>query len=157
MARDAEVGELGVSMRVDEDILRLDVTVNGALLMTIVEGIRELYGNFDRAWNRERGRLDLKEAALDVFHDDVAIGSVDADVVDADDVWVGERRCRAGLAQEVLRAVRRALRDGSHDLNRDRPIQQLVVAPVEGPHAAVARLLHDTVAALELESRTNPA
>src|SRR6266851_5063362 len=55
---ETEVEDLGLAARVDEDVRRLDVTVNDSLGMRRLERIRELNADIEQARDVERAAAD---------------------------------------------------------------------------------------------------
>ena len=105
---DAEVGDLGRALLVDEDVLGLDVAVDDALGV----GGAERAGDLDRVGDRLGDRQPavaadavLERLALDVLEDDERRAVVLAGVDDADDVGVVELRDGPRLAPEALELV----------------------------------------------------
>ena len=104
-ARDAEVHYLDVAIRLDHDVLRFDVTVDHAALMSNGKRLRNLAADF--------GRLALVDGAAFVdggfkvgsakeLHDDVVGFAVKAPVVDAYDVGALQVCGRSRFLAETL-------------------------------------------------------
>ena len=104
--RDAEVGELGAALRVEEDVRGLQVAVDDPVRVRMGEAGGDL--------GREPLRLEvgqrptaaealLERAAAEVFEDEVRPALGLADVVDPGDVRMGQRGDRAGLPDEPRR------------------------------------------------------
>ena len=86
---------------------------------------------------------------FDVLEDDVGVAAVLAGVDHRDDVGVGELGDRARLLAEALELVGLLGHLAVHHLDRDRPVEGLVVGQVDGRHAAAAELRLQPVAAGE--------
>jgi hypothetical protein len=134
-----EVGDLD-RLAGEQDVLRLDVEVGDAGVVGVVERVgdraEQLGGGL-----RVQPALGVEQAAerlaADVLHHDPGQPSLLAGVVDGDDVGVGEPGGGPGLPPELLGegAVAGQLRPGH--LDRDRPVELAVVAPVDDRHAAL--------------------
>jgi hypothetical protein len=101
---EAEVEDLHLSARRDEDVLRLDVAVNDALGMGLVQRVGDLDPHVDDAGRIQRPVSDQlgERLPVDVFHGDVADAALFADIVDVRDVGVRERRSRSRFPCEPL-------------------------------------------------------
>ena len=99
-----KVGQLGVAMLRDEDVVRLDVAVNDPGLMSRGEAV----GHADEQVNdlppgTRLRRMPLPEcASVNELGDEVLAALVFADVVDRQDVWMVERRRGLRLATEPV-------------------------------------------------------
>ena len=92
---DAEVGDLHVPAVGDEDVARLHVAVDDSLAVGDLERAGHADGDADRVVHRKRAAIAQDRgqvSSVDELHDDVllAIGTIGAVVIDADDVRVGE-------------------------------------------------------------------
>ena len=113
-ARDPEVGHLHDALRVDDDVVRLDVAVDDAVSVRVAQRSEDLARVGDRDRDRaEAARADelLQRPSLDVLHDDEVRAVGLAAVEDRDDVRVreagGVRRLAAEPLDELL-VVRRS-------------------------------------------------
>jgi hypothetical protein len=124
---DAEVGEQDAAVRGDEDVPRLDVAVDEPGVVGGVEGRRHARADVDRQLGAEAG-LHVEQLAqalaVDELHDDGLAALILEDVVDGDDVGVGQPGDRDRLAAEAL--------------GHDRVRGQARLEPLEG-HLAVER------------------
>ena len=112
----------------------------------------DLQGGVDRQGAREPDE-GLEVLALDEIHRNVLDAADLAQVVDADDVVVGDGPGEPHLGLEALddRGVGREL--GPDHLERDRGPQLLVFGLVDASHAAAAHLLDDAIAHTEGRAR----
>jgi hypothetical protein len=138
---DAEVAELHFAATRDHDVRRLDVAVNDAAEVGVLEGARDAERDDERDVRRQALRLADQLAdvlAVDVLEDHVRLAVLHDEVVDADDVLVLERRERARLAVEALGhvAVVRDLRE--HHLDGDGAPERRLGAVEDLGHAALA-------------------
>ena len=149
LAREAEVEQLHLPVRRDHGVGGLDVAVDDAARVGLLQRRGHLLPEVDDPVHVERAaREELAQVlALDVLHGDEVRPVVDADVVDVRDVRVVEGRGGARLALEPLAVdlVDGQLR-GQH-LDRDGAVEPRVPRPVDLPHAAGARGGEDLVRA----------
>ena len=148
--RDAEVGDQRLAV-VQQDVLGLDVAVDHAVAVGVVERRGHFGRDPDRVGDRElllAGEPVAQGLALDVGHDveEVAVGL--ARVEQGQDVGVLEVGRQLDLGQEPLGADHgRQL--GAEDLHGHRPVVADVLGEVDGGHAAGAGFAVETVAVRE--------
>ena len=107
-AGDAEVGDLGRALLVDQDVLGLDVAVDDVAGVGGGERARDLDRVGDRLVDRQAAHAAdavLQRLALDVLEDDVGPAVLLPGVDHADDVRVAELGDGASLAPEALELV----------------------------------------------------
>src|SRR5205814_552281 len=85
---ETEVEDLHASIARDENVFRLKVAVDDALLVRGCETLRDTGGVFDGAAHGERAALQLlaQRLALKQFSDEIGRAAFLADVVDREDV-----------------------------------------------------------------------
>ncbi len=140
--REAEVEHLRVAARSDEDVGRLDVTVDDSAAVSGVERVGDLDRDVDRSIDIERLLLyDMSQrVALEQLHDDELPPGVLADVVHGADVRVVEGRGGARLALEPFgRGAIRGQR-GRKELDGDRTSEANVFPSIDDTHPAAAQL-----------------
>ena len=148
-ARDAEVGDLHVARSREQHVARLHVAVHDAAAVRERERRRDLGGDLgglvrvERAFGADQV---AQRPALDVLHHDEVRADFLAPVVDGDDVRVVEVRGRLRLAPEPLDERWLARELGEQRLQRDRPVQRLIVGEVDLGHTASGDLTFDLVA-----------
>src|SRR5439155_10239339 len=123
---------------VQDDVLRLHVAVDEALLVREGEPARDLDRDLERAPDGQPSLLvdDLLERpALDELEDDELAALVLAPVEDGDDVRVRERRDRPRLAAEALDVLVVVGEVWVQDLERDPPLEQRVPRLEDARHA----------------------
>ncbi len=147
--RQAEVEDLDVAVPADEEVLGLQVPMDDALLVR--RG--ETPGNLERVvhglllGDRAGVELPAQRLAFQKLHDGVRDAVLVAEIVDRQDVLMGERRDRLRLALEPGERVGIG-RDGlREDLDRDLPIELPIPRPVDLPHPARAQWREDLVGA----------
>jgi hypothetical protein len=138
-AGDAEVGDLGRPLVVDEHVLGLDVAVHDPALVGGLQGA----GDLDRIRHGLRDGQGavatdavLERLALDELEDDVRRPRVLARVDHAHDVGVVELRHRPRLAPEALERVGVAGDVAMQHLDRHLALEHRVERPEDSRHAA---------------------
>ena len=155
-ARDAEVGHQGVAIRGEEQVLRLDVTVDHAMLVGILEGLRRLAGDPHRLLHRQLAVSPdavTQRFAIDERHGEPEVSGGIAGVVNGQ--YMGVLEAGGGLDLPLKAAWTQ--REGQlrmEHLKGDRALVPEVVGQKHGGHAAAAKLAFEPVsvgqAALEL-------
>ncbi len=92
-AGEAEIGQIGVTLFIQQDVIRLDITVNDALAVRIIERGRDLFEDALKLEIRQRAALEqiAERAAPHIAQDEkgAAIRS-DIEVIEGDNVRVFE-------------------------------------------------------------------
>jgi hypothetical protein len=143
--REAEVGQLDTALDVHEHVLGLDVAVDDALVVRVLERVADL-GHDRQGLARREAALAHQPAqvrALDELHQQEPALARLAEIVDAHDAGMVEPREQACLAQEALGEARVPGRAGREDLERDVAVELPVPRAVDDPHAALADELAD--------------
>ncbi len=142
---------------VEEEVRGLHVPMDEALRLRGREATRGLLHVADGAPPGERA-LALEElaevAALDELHDEVRSALLLAREEDRDDVLVRDPGRRARLAHEAPRRALVLPEEGREHLDRDGPVERVVVALVDDAHAALAEAAEDAVRAELLRDRS---
>jgi len=99
-----EIQDLRIAPRRDEDVRRLDVAVDEAVGVRRVECVGDLRRPGDELVRRDRSAVDplLERRSFEELHHDERPALVIADVEDAADVRVAERRRGPGFTLETL-------------------------------------------------------
>ena len=133
----------------DKDILRLDVPMDDAVLMGMLQRGQDPDGDLRRHGGVDAPLLpdDLLEGlALDVLHHQVAVVPVHAHVQKVDDIVVGHAAGGLRLPLEAADELRVLVELGLEHLHRHAVPRALIDGAVNNGHAAHADLLHQAVA-----------
>ena len=131
----------------NHDVLGLDVTVDDARLVGLLQPAPDLARDLEGAQEVELAALDegLDGLALDELHrDEEALGPL-VHVVDLGDCGMGDRGRRARLLQEAALAVLVARPLGRQHLEGHQPAEAGVAGLVDDAHAALPEQLLDLV------------
>jgi hypothetical protein len=157
-ARDAEVQELRLARLQHHHVAGLDVAMDDAGLVGVVQGARQLRGDAQRLAPARAGALgdDVgQRASLQVLERDEGQVRllVPPEVVHDHAVGMGDAGGQAGFPQEALLGqaalVERHREGQADDLERDGPVQDGVARAIDDAHRALADLGLDVVAAQE--------
>ena len=150
LQRQPEVGDARLARGVEQDIRGLDVAVDQAPCVGVMEGLGDGRHQLRRFPQRQpplaypRGQV----AAFDVLRHDVAESVVGpADVVDRDDVRMVEPRERPRLGQVRVHVLRPGDLLGVGHLDGDRSVERVVAGEVDPPETALAEPPDHAVAA----------
>jgi hypothetical protein len=110
------------------------------------EGGEHVDGNRHRLVDGQRAAFELlaQRLAVEQLHRDEERATLFADLVDLANVRMIDAGRGAGLAPEAL-ACRLVVRDRQHRLDRDGPLQTLIVRLVDHAHPTSAELAADDV------------
>jgi hypothetical protein len=144
---EAEVEQFDAAALVDDQVGALDVAVDDAVGMRLVQRIRRLHSDLHHIAHRQRAARDPRADLLarDVFHHDERRLVVLDDVVNRGDVGGAQRRSGTRLPEQacpcrVVRVVRIL-----QELERDRTAQARVFGEVHLSHAADAEAFSDAI------------
>jgi hypothetical protein len=145
--REAEVEELGVTARADENVRRFDVPVEDIRGMGGVQCVSDLDPEPQHCIEFEwtGGESVLQRRALQILHGDERSSVLLADVVDRTDVWMVERRCGPGFALKAAQGLGIARQIVGDELERHGTVKPRVFGFVHHAHPAAAELLDDAV------------
>jgi len=104
----AEVKNLGVAARGDEEVRGLDVAVNDIFSVSGVQAVGDFNRQVQEAFRLHGLRVDdvLERAAIEEFHDDEAFAFVLSDFINGADVRMIEIRSGAGFSAEAFKSKR---------------------------------------------------
>ena len=149
LERDAEVCEnRAAGAALEQDVLRLEVAVDDALAVRVVQRERKVVQNAPRVFGREtllRAQSLGERFAVHVLHDDVDEVLRFAERVHGDDVGMAEPCRHPCLTTEPLAMLVRRRELVTQHLDRDQSMEGDVAREKDDPHAAAAELAHDLV------------
>ena len=150
---EAEVGDVRLAAVVQEDVGRLEVAVEHAALVGVVNGVGHRRQQ-PRGVARRQGPRRLGEtASLEEFHTQIGVAVTDADVVNGHDVGVVEAGGGLGLGPEALEVFGRRQRPGQQHFQGDDAVEALLPRLENDAHAAAGDLFLDLVIAEVAEAR----
>ena len=154
-ARDAEVGDLDAAVLQDHDIVRLDIAMDNAAAVGVLERLGDLHGEMQRLAPVEAAlllQILLERDALDQLHDDIVHVAGAGHVVNADDIRVRQHgdglRLRMEAAAELLIARELIL----EDLHGDQAVQTVIQCFIYNCHPACPDDLEDLIAVIQQPS-----
>ncbi len=134
---DAEVGDLHAALRVEQDVLGLDVAVENAFLVRELKRLANLRHDGQRLRGREPSGLHglAQIHAIHVFHHQIVEAARLAEVEDADDVRMIQAREHATLAIEALGELRIVRERIGQQLERDETVEVRLAGLEDEAHA----------------------
>ena len=139
-------------MLVDEDVARFDIAVDITSGVGVVEGAPDLLQQLGHVVGMEGsvgGDDRFQRLPAHELHDDEGRAVVLADVIDIDDVGVGEGGGRARLALEAGAEARIGGELRPRRLDRHVAAEEEIVTEVDGRHAALAEAATDAIASFD--------
>ena len=147
-SRQAQIGELGVALGRHEHVARLDVAVDDARLMGVLQPFRDLRDDVRRRlhaqWPAAANELPQVGAGHE-FGDQVVHVAVVARIHRTDQLGVIETAEGLNLAGEIGDGLGRGTVAGQH-LDGHQAVQDRVFRLEYVPHAALAQRIDDAVA-----------
>ena len=144
----AEVGNLNVSIGMDKDVLGLDVSVNNAVFMGMLQGGQNANGNL-RRHNGIQPSFFLNELlqgfALHILHHQVTVVAVHAHIQQVDDIVVGHFAGGFRLPLKTSHKLCVLIKFRPQHFNGHIVAGTHVNGTVNNGHAANADLLHQLV------------
>ena len=136
----AEIEDLDSAIFRDEDILGFQIAVNDSFFVRGGETLRDLYGVIDCFARGQNAVVEhrAKRFALEEFRDEKGRAVVLADVEYGENVWMVERRYRAGFLFEADEAIAFAREGFGEDFQRDFASEPRVARAYHFAHAACA-------------------
>ena len=150
----SEVEDLQRSSLAQKNVVRLQVAVDDPLVVSSRESVRELQRILHGLAHRQGAQSEprAQRLALEQLRDHVERAVGLAEIVNRQDVRMGQRRDRLGLALEAREGLRAPGELPGEDLDRNLPVQARVPGPVHLAHPASAERCLDLVGT---ESRTD--
>ena len=143
---DAEVGQLEDAVVADEDVRRLEIAMDDAVIVDMLEGRADLEGDVDRVAPREAAAmLDqvVEPAPLDELHRVPVLSVFVAGVVELDDVRMRELGERLDLALEALEEAGVLGELGGEDLDGGASAGDFFLGEMDASHAAATDLARE--------------
>ena len=148
LAGQTHIGQLHDALRVDHDVLGLDVAVDQAVGVGVLEGVADLDDDLDGFLLAEDvpvGDVVGDGLALDVLHDEIVVAARLADVDGLDDVRVVELAGGLPFLVEPLHVLGILAESTRQDLDRDAAVEAELLALIDDGHRAGAELAEDLV------------
>ena len=140
----AEVQHLDRAIRFDNDVLRFDITVNDAAAMSFTGRCSQLLHNINRFFGEQSPALlnhFLQRLAGDIFHNDVVMSFILTDIIDFNNIRVGQ--CCCGLSFPFKTQYGYCIRAQftAQDLDCYLPVQNRIDRKENIRHATLADVL----------------
>jgi hypothetical protein len=145
--RDTEVGELAAARSRDQHVLGLEIAMDDADVMGGRDTERDLMSQIEQVAQHHRPCLAVfaERTALDVLHDQVLVTTLVKHVVDLHDRGVVEASQDPRFAAKPLAPLRGVAAIVVETLDRDPPIEPLVVCEHDLAHPAGPEAVKNTV------------
>jgi hypothetical protein len=145
----AEVGDVRLAARVEQDVGRFEVAVEDAALVRVMHRPRHRRNKL-RGVAQVRSRLGRsaqhrEAAALDELHGEVVLALVLADLVDGHDVGVIQLGGGLRLGAEALHVLRGRQVAGQDHFQGDGAAEAGLAGPEDDAHAAAGQFLEDLI------------
>ena len=152
--RETEIENLDQSPLGAHQVCALDVAMNNAARVRLVEGIGDLDANLDDFTQRDGTTRDpcRQQLTVDVLHDDEVGAGFFSDVVGDGNVRRTQHRRRTRFVEEARPALGIGLQRRRQELERDRPAKSCIFTTIHLSHAAGAQAF---VNAIMLDGRAN--
>jgi hypothetical protein len=143
-----EVEHLGIAVRPQHDVFRLDVAVNDTCRMSGFERARHLDGQLDYSVQRQFRRADVmaQSAAFDKFRGYEVAAVLLTKIIDSDYVRMVEGAGGAGFAFQPADTLRAVQARGQEFQGRLSP-QACVVSEINGTHSAATQFPDEAIVA----------
>ena len=138
--RQPEVENLDAAIPGNEDVLRLEITMEDALSVRRLEPARDLKGMLDRLANSDRAAIQpvAKRLPFEQLGYDERRFGMGADVVHGEDVRVVQRRRGAGFLLESMQAIDVGRKCRGKDFDRNMTSESRIAGPIHLTHPAGA-------------------
>jgi hypothetical protein len=146
---ETEVEDLDVAAVGQKDVGRLDIAVQDAIDVRVLQRIRDLSAEVEQQGERQRvsRQLGVERLALEQLHGQEELSILLVKTVDGADIGVVQARGGACLATKALRRLAVLGVGVRQHLQRDQPSQPSVLGLVDNAHPAGAQLIEDLVLA----------
>ncbi|MDH3943421.1 MAG: hypothetical protein OEV06_04945, partial [Anaerolineae bacterium] len=139
-----EIHEFDSAVGIDHEIFGLEITVDDALFVGMLEGGANLAGN-GHDGVQVLGRLLVKGISSDQLHDNEWSAIDFAGIENGDNIGVIELGNELGFMEKAGLALGAKLEVGE-DLDSDVAVEGLIMGAIDGAHATLAELGLDLVA-----------
>ena len=144
---DAKVGQHRAAVFAEQDILRLDIAMNNAAMVRVVQGFGDGAGHRHRLFQRQTlADALLQRAAGQILHRQIINALVRGDVVDRDDMRIAELGDDPAFPQETLGEFFISGQNRLDDFQRDMTMQRLLQGEIDNRHAALAEFALNLIA-----------
>ena len=146
---DAEIEDFQRAFAVHHDVGRLDIAVDDAGFVRVLEAEAKVPGQLHAAGKRHRraGADQLQQRlAVHVLHDDERLSRVIAVFVEGDDEGMPERRDGPRFFHEPAAQIGR-VEPGAHQFDRHEPLERGIAGEIHDAHTAFAQAVGHLVAA----------
>src|SRR5262249_35611592 len=128
---------------IEQDVSRLNVTVQNSMFVRIMHGARYLCDEFRRASNWHRFALHhfVKLAAFDELHAKVALAIALAYLIDRNNTWMIEAGCRFCFTPKPLQVRFGRPRPYTNYLQRNGAIETFLPRPINYALTTPAKFL----------------
>ena len=151
-AGDTEIGHLYTAVPQDHDILRLNIPVDDAAAMGMLQGAHDLH---DEVQGLPPIHLTpalhvlLEGDAVDELHNDVLRVAAGGNIIHGHDIGVGKLRHRTALIPEAAADLLVFRHVGLEDLYGDHTVEPVAFCLIHIGHAAGADELDDLIAVIQ--------
>lgn len=134
---DAEIGDFDAATRIEEQVFRLDIPMEDALLVGVLEGLANFRDDGERFTGREAARAHrLAEIqAIDILHNKIIEPTGLAEIMHCDDVRMVQFGQKARFAIETLGEMRVGRECFGQKFERDDPVQARLTRFEDKAHA----------------------
>jgi hypothetical protein len=145
--RQAKVENLDAIVAGHENVLGFQIAMGDPFFVRRGKPVRDWQRQLNRLANPERTGTQpiAQRLALEQLRYDEGRGAVSADVVDGEDVWVGQGRGGSGFLLEPMKAIDAGRECGRQDLDRDVTSEPRIACAIHLAHPAGAEQRHDLV------------
>ena len=155
---DAEVGDLHPALFVEQDVFRLDVAVDDALFVGVLQRLADFRNDGERLGGRQLSGLQQlsQRQAVHKLHQQIETSPhltysdksrletcTSAEIIDGDDVRMIQPRQRVGFALESLGELRVLLFFRREYFQGDEPVQPRLARLIDRTHPAAAETFED--------------
>ena len=151
-AGNAEVRNLDAPVLQDHDVVRLDVAVDDAAAVCMLQRLGDLHGEMQRLAPVEPALLFqilLERDALDQFHDNIVHIAGAGNIIHTDDIRVRQHRDRLRLGMETSAELLIAGEFIFQNFDCDQPVQPVAQCFIYDRHSAGADHFQDLVAIIQ--------